>query len=51
MSSVLIREESGIQVLVYYTSWAFRGTEERYPRAEKIALALVIAAHRLRPYF
>jgi hypothetical protein len=36
---------------VYYTSKAFQGAEERYPAMEKLALALVIAARKLRPYF
>uniref|UniRef100_A0A2N9EQ75 Integrase catalytic domain-containing protein n=1 Tax=Fagus sylvatica TaxID=28930 RepID=A0A2N9EQ75_FAGSY len=29
----------------------FQGAEERYPAMEKLALALVIAARKLRPYF
>lgn len=40
-----------MQAPVYYTNRALRGAEERYPRAEKIALALVATARRLRPYF
>jgi hypothetical protein len=51
VSSALIREENGVQLLVYYTSTAFQGAEERYPAMEKLALALVIAARKLRPYF
>lgn len=43
-SSVLVREEARVQALVYYTSRAFRGVEERHPRAEKMVLALVITA-------
>jgi hypothetical protein len=27
------------------------GAEERYPRIEKLAFALVVSARRLRPYF
>uniref|UniRef100_A0A2N9ER72 RNA-directed DNA polymerase n=1 Tax=Fagus sylvatica TaxID=28930 RepID=A0A2N9ER72_FAGSY len=50
-SSALIREDGGTQLLVYYTSKAFQGAEERYPAMEKLALALVIAARKLRPYF
>uniref|UniRef100_A0A2N9HA60 RNA-directed DNA polymerase n=1 Tax=Fagus sylvatica TaxID=28930 RepID=A0A2N9HA60_FAGSY len=30
---------------------AFQGAEDRYPAMEKLALALVIAARKLRPYF
>uniref|UniRef100_A0A2N9I8K3 Uncharacterized protein n=1 Tax=Fagus sylvatica TaxID=28930 RepID=A0A2N9I8K3_FAGSY len=51
VSSALIREDGGTQLLVYYTSKAFQGAEERYPAMEKLALALVIAARKLRPYF
>lgn len=51
ISSVLIKEEGGIQAPVYYTSRAFRGVEERYPRAEKMVFALVVTARRLMPHF
>jgi len=51
VSSTLVREDSGIQKPVYFTSKALHGAEERYPRIEKLAFALVISARRLRPYF
>ena len=51
VSSALIREDGGTQLPVYYTSKALQGTEERYPAIEKLALALVIVARKLRPYF
>jgi hypothetical protein len=51
VSSVLVREELGTQMPVYFTSKAFHGAEERYPRIEKLAFALVVSARRLRPYF
>jgi hypothetical protein len=51
VSSAPIRKENGVQLLVYYTSKAFQGAEERYPAMEKLALAFVIAARKLRPYF
>jgi ribonuclease HI len=51
VSSALVREDSGIQKPVYFTSKALHGAEERYPRIEKLAFALVISARRLRPYF
>lgn len=38
-------------MLVYYTSQTFKGAEERYPKAEKMAFALFIMARQLRPYF
>jgi hypothetical protein len=51
VSSALIRGEDSIQLPVYYTSKAFQGAEERYPVMEKLALALVVTARKLRPYF
>ncbi|KAK0594753.1 hypothetical protein LWI29_000130 [Acer saccharum] len=50
-SSVLIRLEEGIQKPVYYTSKALLAAETRYSPAEKIALALITSARKLRPYF
>ena len=32
VNATLVREEDRVQKLVYYTSRAFRGAEERYPR-------------------
>lgn len=51
ISSVLIREELRVEQPIYYTSSALIGVETRYPRIEKVAFAVVIAARRLRPYF
>jgi hypothetical protein len=51
VNPALLREEEGQQLLVYYTSRALRGVEERYPPMEKLAFALVTAARKLRPYF
>ncbi|XP_062173678.1 uncharacterized protein LOC133879154 [Alnus glutinosa] len=51
VSSALVWEEKGIQKPVYFTSRALRGTEERYPRIEKLAFALIVSARKLRPYF
>jgi hypothetical protein len=51
VSSALVREDSGIQKQVYFTSKALHGAEERYPRIEKLAFALIVSARRLRPYF
>ena len=36
---------------VYYCSRDLRGVEEKYPKMEKLVLALVTTARRLRPYF
>jgi hypothetical protein len=51
VSSALIREDQGVQKLVYFTSRMLHGAEERYPQIEKMAFALVISARRLKPYF
>jgi hypothetical protein len=51
VSSTLVREDSGVQKLVYFTSKALHGAEERYPRIEKLAFSLIVLARRLRPYF
>ncbi|KAL0413207.1 UNVERIFIED_CONTAM: hypothetical protein Sradi_1522400 [Sesamum radiatum] len=51
VSSVLIREEEGKQLPIYYVSKVLNGAEGRYTPIEKIALALVVTARRLRPYF
>ena len=50
-SVVLVRDRERVQYLVYYCSQALRGAEERYPRMEKLMLALVTVAWKLRPYF
>lgn len=49
--SALVREESGIQKPVYFTSKALHGADERYPWIEKLALALITSTRKLRPYF
>ena len=50
-SAILIRDKDRVQRPVYYCITALRGTEERYPRMEKLILALVTATRILRPYF
>ena len=50
-SAVLVRDKDRVQHPVYYCSRALRGAEERYPRMEKLILALVTEARKLRPYF
>jgi len=44
VSSALLREESGTQKPVYFTSRALHGIEERYHRIEKLAFTLIISA-------
>ena len=51
MSATLIREENGMQLLVYYVSQAFQGAKAKHPRIENIAFALIVASPKLRPDF
>ncbi|KAL0284675.1 UNVERIFIED_CONTAM: Transposon Ty3-I Gag-Pol polyprotein [Sesamum radiatum] len=51
VSSVLVREEEGKQLPIFYVSKVLNGEEGRYTPIEKMALALVVTARRLRPYF
>ncbi|CAL2266902.1 unnamed protein product [Prunus armeniaca] len=51
VSSALIREELGAQHPVFYTSKALLDAETRYPKLEKLILALVVSARKLRPYY
>ena len=51
ISIALVREEEKVKKPMYYVSRALRGVEERYPSMEKLTFALVIAAHKLKPYF
>ena len=51
INAALVREEEESQRPLYFISRAFQGAEERYPRMEKLAFALVTAARKLKPYF
>ena len=51
ISTALVRDEGGSQRPFYFISRAFRGAEERYPRMEKLAFALITTAWKLKPYF
>ena len=51
VSSVLVKETAGIQVPVYYISKRLLDAELRYPELERLALALVVSARKLRHYF
>ena len=50
-SAVLIKDKDRVQHSVYYCSRALRGSEERYPKMEKLILELVTLARKLCPYF
>ena len=51
VSAALVLNDGCSQQPVYFVSRAFRGVEERYPRMEELALALITAARKLKPYF
>ncbi|KAM2668647.1 hypothetical protein EV2_020218 [Malus domestica] len=51
ISSVLIRNDSNVERPVYYSSKALQDAETRYSNIEKLALALVMPARKLHPYF
>lgn len=51
VSAALVKEDDGVQKPVYYVSRALHGSEQRDFPIEKLVLALVHAARRLRPYF
>ncbi|KAF8100612.1 hypothetical protein N665_0220s0016 [Sinapis alba] len=51
VSSVLIKEDRGEQHPIFYTSKRFTDAETRYPTLERMALAVVTSASKLRPYF
>ena len=51
VSVALVHEIEGTQHLVYFVSRTLQDPETRYQMVEKLALSLVHAACRLRPYF
>ena len=51
ISSILIRQEEGIQKPVYYISKALLPAETGYSPTEKMELALITAARKIRQYF
>ncbi|XP_013617478.1 PREDICTED: uncharacterized protein LOC106323992 [Brassica oleracea var. oleracea] len=51
VSTVLVREEGNKQLPIYYVSKALLDAETRYSHLEKLALALIVTARKLRPYF
>ncbi|KAL0303749.1 UNVERIFIED_CONTAM: hypothetical protein Sradi_6243000 [Sesamum radiatum] len=51
VSSVLVREQEKTQNSVYYVRKMLQGAERRYTQIEKLVLALVVTARKLRPYF
>jgi len=48
---VLVQEQDQVQKPIYFVSKALQGPELRYQSLEKVALAVVFSARRLRHYF
>ncbi|KAM1945944.1 hypothetical protein ACFX13_000867 [Malus domestica] len=51
VSFVLIQNDGNVERPVFYASKALQDAETRYSNIEKLALALVMFAQKLRPYF
>ncbi|GKG27669.1 reverse transcriptase domain-containing protein, partial [Tanacetum coccineum] len=51
VSVVLLTKRNGRQMPIHYVSRSMKGAETNYAPMEKLALALVHAARRLRRYF
>ena len=51
VSVMLIQEEEGRQLPIYYVSNSLLNAETRYTQLEKLVLALITVAHKLMPYF
>ncbi|XP_060972375.1 uncharacterized protein LOC133038292 [Cannabis sativa] len=51
VSAALVRGDEGKQQPIYYVSKTLLDAETRYTKLEKLALALVTAGCKLRPYF
>lgn len=46
-----MQEIDGEEKIVYFVSHALQGADIRYQKIEKVALAVLVTARRLRPYF
>ncbi|KAL0408187.1 UNVERIFIED_CONTAM: hypothetical protein Sradi_1753100 [Sesamum radiatum] len=51
VSAMLVRVEGREHQPVYYVSEVLQGTVPKYPPIEKLALTLIVATRKLRPYF
>ncbi|XP_071699358.1 uncharacterized protein [Rutidosis leptorrhynchoides] len=51
ISTVLVAERERVQVPIYFVSRVLQGAEVNYPELEKLTLALVHTARKLRRYF
>nr|KYP71305.1 Retrovirus-related Pol polyprotein from transposon 17.6 [Cajanus cajan] len=51
ISAIIVQEHQKVQTPIYFINRVLQDAERRYQMIEKLTLALVIAARRLRPYF
>ena len=51
VNATLVKEEEKVQWPVYYVSKRLLDVETKYPKLEKLVLALMVASRKLRPYF
>nr|KYP37867.1 Retrovirus-related Pol polyprotein from transposon 17.6 [Cajanus cajan] len=51
VSAVLVQEQEASQVPIYFVSRVLQGAETRYQKIEKLALAILVTARKLRHYF
>jgi hypothetical protein len=51
LSSALVQEIEGEERSIYFVSRTLRGAELRYQKLEKLSLAVIVIARRLRQYF
>nr|KYP69461.1 Retrovirus-related Pol polyprotein from transposon 17.6 [Cajanus cajan] len=51
VSSVLVQEQEASQVPIYFVSRVLQGAKTRYQKIEKLALAILVIARKLRHYF
>jgi len=51
VSAAIVQERQREQHPIYFVSRTLQDAETRYQTMEKMALSLLIAAQRLRPYF
>jgi len=51
INSMLVQEQDQVQRPIYFVRKALQGPETRYQSLEKVALAVVFSARRLRHYF
>ncbi|RDX98168.1 Retrovirus-related Pol polyprotein from transposon 17.6, partial [Mucuna pruriens] len=51
INATIVQEKEGSQYPVYFTSKVLQGSERRYQKIEKAALALIVTLRRLGPYF